>query len=299
MVRSLLTERARELGFISIGFVRPQRPPFFDQYMERLSQKKHGDMSWLERGREIREAPQRLLQGCKTIICLAFPYSAEKPATRDGFTLSRYSQPDLEDYHVRLKTLCGSLVDVLEEHWEGCKNRVCVDSVPLMERSVAYAAGMGFFGKNNMLIIPGYGSYFYLAEILTTAPLETGETRPMESQCGDCRQCVANCPTGALRGPYTLDASRCLSYLTIEYKGELDHESGTRMAKCFFGCDRCQEVCPFNGDEGASRAFLPSTREFLEMDESVFEAEFGRTALSRAGLRKIKSNIMAVTNAER
>jgi len=292
-----LEEKARELGFIALGYTRPQAPPFFDQYAAWVNRGNLGDMAWLKRSMEVRKDPGRLLEGCRTIISLAFPYSAHKPATRDGFTLSRYTEPDKEDYHDRVRTLCNCLVELLQECCYGSRSKVCVDSSPLVEKSLAYAAGIGFFGKNNMLIIPGYGSYFYLAEILTTVPLESDNPEVMESQCGDCDMCIANCPTGALVRPFTLDASRCLSYLTIEYKGDLDREAGKRMGDCFFGCDRCQEVCPFNGDGGDRRVVLPSTKVFLEMDESGFTAAFGKSALSRAGLRKIKSNIMTVVKS--
>ncbi|MBW1997520.1 MAG: tRNA epoxyqueuosine(34) reductase QueG, partial [Deltaproteobacteria bacterium] len=233
-----LKGKARELGFISVSVTSPQTPPFFERYVAWLNQGNLGDMLWLKRSKEVRKDPGRLLEGCKTVISLAFPYSARKPTTRDGFTISRYAEPDREDYHDRVRALCKPLVEVLQERHEGSRNKVCVDSSPLMERSLAYAAGIGFFGKNNMLIIPGYGSYFYLAEILTTVSLESGNHEVMESRCGDCDMCIASCPTGALVRPFTLDASRCLSYLTIEYKGGLDREVGKMMGDCFLGCDR-------------------------------------------------------------
>jgi epoxyqueuosine reductase len=289
-----LTDRAKSTGFAGIGFSRPERPLYFDRFRAWVSHRKHADMSWLARNMEVREDPGRVLEGCQTIISLAYPYPRQKPATPDGFTVSRYSHPTKGDYHYRLKNLCKKLAVMIEETFPGSRSRVCVDSVPLLEKSFACASGVGFIGKNNMLILPGYGSYFYLAEILTTAPLEFPSIEPSDNKCGDCTLCIDACPTGALEKPFYLDASRCLSYLTIEYKGTVSGEYGKKMGHCFFGCDRCQEVCPFNEDEIPKQITLPSTEEFLGMTEEDFKERFGKTVFSRAGLEKLKTNIRAI-----
>ncbi len=157
-------------------------------------------------------------------------------------------------------------------------------------------------GKNTCLIVPGAGSFVYLAEILTTAPLEA--TLPLEERagsCGPCTRCLDACPTGALEAPYHLDAEKCLSFLTIEDRDPVDAEIGKLMDSCILGCDRCQEVCPHNGDTERRRVCLPPLAEIERMDQSAFKARFGRTALARAGVRKLGENIAAVTaaNAER
>lgn len=288
---SSFIERAKDLGFIGIGFSRPERPLYFEKFSAWLSENKNADMSWLKKNTELREDPTKLFKGCRTIISLAYPYPPEKPCTPDGFTVSRYCQPTEEDYHYRLKRLCRGLGAKLNEMYEGSRTRICVDSAPILEKSFACSSGIGFMGKNNTLIIPGYGSYLYLAEILTTAPLEFLPSEPIESQCGSCTLCIDSCPTGAIERPFCLDASKCLSYLTIEYKGEVDSENGKKMGGCFFGCDICQEVCPHNGAEGSSQVSLPSTDDILKMDEEDFQGRFGKTALARAGLEKLKSNI--------
>jgi epoxyqueuosine reductase len=251
-------------------------------------------MTWLERNTALREDPSKLLPECRCIISLAYPYSSRKPGTSDGFFASRYSEPALEDYHQRLKRLCSVLVELIKSAHGNAVNRIFVDSAPVLERSIAYASGIGFIGKNAMLIIPGHGSFFYLAEIFSTAPMEAPPVIPLADQCGSCSRCVKACPKGAIEEGFSVDASRCLSYWTIESK-ETGGIRGEEMGRCFFGCDRCQEACPHNRGRTVSEISLPSTEEFLCMNNDVFEKKFGRTTLSRAGLEKIKSNIRAVS----
>jgi epoxyqueuosine reductase len=153
---------------------------------------------------------------------------------------------------------------------------------------------VGFIGKNNMLIVPGYGSYVYLAEILTTAYLEFIPAAAVPTQCASCRRCIDACPTGALERAFCLDASQCLSYLTIESKKPVNERQAQKMGGCFFGCDRCQEVCPFNCEDEERVVALPSTPEWLWMSEEAFELQFGRSTLARAGLARLKENILAI-----
>lgn len=293
---SRIIGQAEDLGFIAVGFSRPQRPLFFDSFTAWLAKKGHAGMSWLESHVELREDPSRLLKNCESIVSLAFPYPSEIPGTPDGFYVSRYAEPTKEDYHRRLKERCRGVADVIRKANQDCRVRICVDSAPLLERSVALAAGLGFIGKNNMMIIPEYGSHVYLAEILTTARLPFEPVEPMENQCGSCTRCVDACPTGALQKPFYINASRCLSYLTIEYNGSVGEDTARAMGHCFFGCDRCQEACPFNKKGSSTRISLPSTDAFLEMDDATFGQRFGRTTLARAGLEKVKSNILAMRN---
>jgi epoxyqueuosine reductase len=290
-----MIEKAKSLGFLKIGFSIPQTPVHFNKYMSWLSAHKNADMSWMERHTNIREDPALLLKGCRTIISLAYPYSPDQPITPDSFSVARYSQPDRDDYHQRVRILCNDLVELLENTHKGSRVRVCVDSVPILERSIAYYSGIGFIGKNNMLIIPGYGSYFCLAEIMTTASLGIPSVDLMENQCGSCTRCLDSCPSGALEEPFSLNASRCLSYITIERKRHIDKNEGIMMGRCFFGCDRCQEVCPFNKIAGSREILLPSTDEILKMDRESFSERFGNTAFARSGIEKIQMNIRAIT----
>jgi epoxyqueuosine reductase len=292
-IDSLVIEKAKSLGFLAAGFTRPVRPLHFDHFKSWLTEGKNADMAWLQKNLDVREDPCKLLANCKTIISLAYPYPAGKPMTVDGFAVARYANPVADNYHTRLKTLCRELASFIREKDPASRSRICVDSAPILERSIAAAAMMGFVGKNNLLITTGYGSFFYLAEILTTTAVSIPSSEPLINRCGSCSLCLDACPSGALEKPFVLNASRCLSYLTVEYKGDLNPDAGTMMGKCFFGCDRCQEVCPFNGRDHAGKAVLPSTDEFLEMDEDAFARDFGRTAFARVKLEKLKSNICA------
>lgn len=290
-----IKHKAKELGFIATGFCRPDRPLYFDRYCAWLDGHKNADMAWLNRNIGVRKDPTRLLEGCRTIISLAYPFPHRKPSSPDGLTVSRYAQPTEEDYHARLRRLCRELAAVIEAADGGSRSRICVDSAPILERSYASAAGIGFIGKNNMLIVPGCGSYVYLAEILTTVYLEFAPTEAMPTPCASCRRCLDACPTAALERAFYLDASRCLSYLTIESKKPVNERQAQKMGECFFGCDRCQEACPFNQEDENRAVVLPSTPEWLQMSEETFEIQFGRSALTRAGLARLKENIRAIT----
>jgi epoxyqueuosine reductase len=294
---SRFIKEAKSLGFIAVGFSRPERPMFFDEFYSWIAEAKHGEMAWMERNLDLRAHPQGLLDDCKTVISLAYPYSPRKPCTPDGFTVARYTEPKKSDYHGRLKKIARKLANRIHEWFPESRARICVDSAPILERSFGYASGIGFIGKNNMLIIPDYGSYFFLAELLTTALLPFQEAVPVENQCGSCTKCINACPSGALEEGFLLNASRCLSYLTIEYRHEVKSQTGRMMGNCVFGCDVCQEVCPFNEDALSMQLSLPPADEILEMDEKAFKDKFGETAFSRAGLEKLKSNIRAARSS--
>jgi epoxyqueuosine reductase len=195
---------------------------------------------------------------------------------------------------LRLKSLCIELADLIREWFPHSRSRIFVDSAPILEKSLACGAGLGFIGKNNMLIIPEHGSYINLAEILTTASFDFTSPECMENRCGGCSRCIDACPTGALEKPFHLNIPECLAYLTIEYGGELKRSIGAKMGKCFAGCDRCQEVCPFNSPGEATILSLPSTEELLAMDDQTFTEKFGRTALARPGLSRLKRNLLAI-----
>jgi len=282
------------LGFIAAGFCRSGQPPFLTEYNRWVDAKKYGEMHWLGRRRNLKTDPANVLEDCLTVISLAYPYPTGKPGTPDGFTAARYTRPESPDYHETIKERAKPLVALISEEYPGERSRICVDSAPLLERSFAYASGIGFIGKNNMLIRPGHGSYLFLAEVLTTAIFPITAQKPLANMCGTCSRCVDACPTNALERPFLMDAGKCLSYLTIEKKGPIDVEMGKAMGDCFFGCDRCQEVCPFNRGMDERVECLPSSKTFLDMDRTTFDRRFGETAFARAGLDKIKSNIRAI-----
>lgn len=287
-------ERSARLGFVAAGFSPAEQPRHYDKFCEWTAAGRCGEMSWLKRSLELRKDPGSLLEGCRTVVCLAYPYPSAAPSTPDGFTAARYSEPEKVDYHFRLKESARGIEQVLKDQFPGSRSRVCVDSAPLLERSFAYRSGLGFIGKNNMLIVPGRGSYVFLVEILTTAFFDAAPAQPLPAGCGTCTRCLDACPTGALDGPHSFDAAKCLSYLTIEYRGKVGAESGAKMGNCFFGCDVCQEICPHNGGKSDAKVSLPSSEEILAMEEPEFTKRFGKTALGRAGLKKIKENIEAI-----
>jgi len=291
---SSFTQKARELGFVSVGFIRPGRPLHLDAFLGWVRSERRADMAWLGRNLDIREDPTFLLPGCRTLISLAWPYSSQKPSSPEGWTVSRYDRPEKPDYHIELKARCRVLAEEIQRLFPESRTRTCVDSAPILERSAAQEAGLGFIGKNTMLIVPAVGSYVFLAEILTTAELPVPRHGTVKSECGDCTRCLDACPTGALEAPYRLNASKCLSYRTIEWKGDVDPRDGKRMGICFLGCDRCQEACPLNPGKGSRKVSLPPVRDFFSMDETTFRRRFGHTALARPGLAKIRSNLNAV-----
>ena len=292
MIADIL-EQAKDMGFIAVGFSRPQRPALYDFFLSRLAERKHADMAWLERNLDVRADPSKLLEGCQTIISLAYPYPNARHETEDGYRVARYADPLREDYHFRLKQLGEELSARIQEGDPESRTKVCVDSSPILEKGIAWQAGIGFIGKNTLLVIPGYGSYFFLVEILTTAAMQYLPSEPVPDQCGPCVRCLESCPTGALEKPYQLNASKCLAYLTIEHKDDIPPALGPMMKKCFLGCDRCQEACPFNKHALTTNVSMPSADEILHMGEEDFKKRFGRTSLARPGLEKIKSNLRA------
>jgi epoxyqueuosine reductase len=293
-MNEVFTRRAKEYGFIAVGFSKPTTPPHFDYFRRWLKEVEIGNMHYLKKNIDIRRDPSKLLEGSSTIITLAYPYPACKPSTPDGYTASRYSTPQEEDYHLRLKRLGKQLCAFIREMFPESKSRVCVDSAPILERSFAEMSGVGFIGKNNMLIIPGYGSYCFLVEIVTTAPFAIPSMGTQKKDiCGSCTKCIDMCPTGALKAPFCIDVSKCLSYLTIEAHDAIDKEIAGKMGNTFFGCDVCQEVCPFNNKESGV-IILPSAKEILAMTERDFKTVFGKTAFERAGEEKLKKNIQAL-----
>ncbi len=284
------------MGFVAVGVAQALPPPYLEEFYSWLKRGFHGEMSWMATQAQARSDPSRVLKGCKAVVCLAYPYTPSKPRTPDGLSAARFTEGLARDYHFRLKELAAPLVELIKQAFPESKSRVCVDSTPLLERGYAQKAGLGFIGKNNMLIVPGYGSFCYLAEILTTAPLAPTGSGPPEDECGECSLCLEACPTGALVSPFLLDARICLSFITVESKLNTPVSLGKKMGGCFFGCDACQEACPHNNMGGdTSRPSLPSAKEMLEMDQEHFSRVFRHTSFWRTGLEKLKSNIMAAT----
>ncbi|MCM1336995.1 MAG: tRNA epoxyqueuosine(34) reductase QueG [Candidatus Amulumruptor caecigallinarius] len=278
-----LVKSASGAPFTGIAKAAPVAAEDTDRYRSWISTGHHGCMDYMTRYDDVRADPRMLLDGACSIIVAAFPYFHPDPPLPSRRRIARYARG--EDYHAVVRRRLNSAVDVMKETLGG-EYRVCVDTAPLRERYWAVRAGLGFIGRNNTLIIPGAGSYFFLGEIITTLPLTPDE--PCSLSCGDCGRCVRACPVRALDGNGALDASRCLSCVTIEQRGPLP--PGTRLHGRLAGCDTCQEVCPHNSVKHTAGLpeFAPTNplltltdAELDAADEAVVRPLLKRSALSR------------------
>jgi epoxyqueuosine reductase len=277
--------RALELGFdrVAIGPAGPaEHAGRFDAWLEAGYA---GGMDYLARTRVERGDPERLLPGCRAVVTVALAYGPRE----DGPSwqgVSRYARG--RDYHDVMRPRLASLVDHLREAGGATvTSRAAVDTSAVLERDLAARAGLGWIGKNTNLIAVGGGSYFFIGTVLTTAALVPDG--PAADHCGTCTACLDACPTQAFVGPWVLDARRCLAYLTIEHRGDVADEWKPVMRDWLFGCDVCQEVCPWNRKAPPAREAslsptqpLPSLPALLELDEATFRARFRGSALSRA-----------------
>jgi epoxyqueuosine reductase len=256
--RQLVRSLAHSAGFDLAG-VTPAHPrPGIGYYRDWLSAGHAAEMTYLERNVHIRANPAELLPGARTIISLAVNYRrndgyirpGEEPLPQPGpdplpptGLIAQYARGD--DYHAVLRRMAEELVVGLRDRLrDPFGHRVCVDTAPVLERELAAAAGLGWLGKNTCLLNRRLGSYLLLAEILTTLEIESDT--PAEAKCGSCRRCVDACPTGAIVAPGRLDSRRCIAYLTIEHRGAIAAEYHPAMGDHVFGCDICQQVCPYN-----------------------------------------------------
>jgi epoxyqueuosine reductase len=248
-LESEIKQQALGLGFDVVGIASAELPARYGQFLDRwLGRGFHGEMAYMARSPNRRSDPREVLPGARSIISLALNYypgdHGPPPDDHSGpyGRIARYAWG--RDYHDLIEQKLTALGDWLRERAPEAQVRGYVDHGPVLERAVAQEAGVGFIGKNTMLITDDFGSWVFLAELITTLELEAD--RPQTSQCGSCRLCLDACPTGAIVAPYELDATRCISYLTIELKGEMPASRRAGVGDWLFGCDICQEVCPYN-----------------------------------------------------
>lgn len=262
-------------------------------YRRWIAQGRHASMDYMERYLDIRDNPALLLPGAETLISCAVGYYHPATHPPESPSVAIYARGD--DYHEVVREKLTAVADEIKLRWGG-ETRVCVDTAPLRERYWAMKSGVGFIGRNNHLIIPGHGSYFFLGEILTTLRFEPD--KPLEIGCRNCRNCINACPGGALIPNGAIDARRCLSYLTIEHRGELPE--GTRLGNHIYGCDECQRACPHNryATTTAETRFHPRpavmalTRDDIDtMTQERFSAIFTHSAVKRAKLAGLKRNL--------
>jgi epoxyqueuosine reductase len=297
-VRKLLEKFSREEGFRRMGVARADRPPHFDRFEAWLDAGRDGNLEYLRRSRPDRSDPRRLLPGARSIVVLAHPYPAAAPAASDGTRIARYALSP--DYHRTLREKCERILRrVRSEAPAEFAARVCVDKAPLCERDFAAAAGVGWIGKNAMLLDPALGSYFLLCEILTDLDLDADA--PLAEACGSCVACLRACPTGALVAPRELDARLCLSYWTIEQRSAIPESIVERQGSWVFGCDICQEVCPYNQalPSGRLERSPAPLREWLSMPSTVWKRGWKDTPLARAGGAGMRRNAAAAAQATR
>ena len=238
---------AHEAGFDLIGIARPQVSPWADAYRQWIAAGKHGDMHYLARTAEDRVDLLRKLPWAKSVICVALAYwpgSADETTPDDAGKIARYARG--RDYHTVMEKKLRGLERAIREKIPGpITMRTWVDTGPIMEREYAQWAGLGWVGKSTLLIHPRHGTYFLLGELVTS--LDLPEDSPITDHCGTCTRCIDACPTAAIE-PYSVDGVKCLSYQTLENRGDIPAElrPGMQRGKTLVGCDICQEVCPFN-----------------------------------------------------
>jgi epoxyqueuosine reductase len=291
--------KAQDLGFAFVGIAEAGFLADQAKMLENwLQAGRHGEMHYLEKNIDLRLDPRKLLPGTNSVISLMHNYySDDLPANEEAPRISRYAYG--KDYHKVLRKKLQSLLDYLREQVGDISGRGFSDSAPIMERAWAARAGLGWIGRNNLLIRKRQGSFFFLAELLVDVELEydAPETR---DPCGKCRLCVDACPTGAILDGRVIDASKCISYLTIEYRGELPEDKSTQVAPWIFGCDICQEVCPHNrwSTLSSEARFRPpeelltlTTEQWRELKPETYERLFSGSAVQRAGFTGLQRNL--------
>lgn len=263
-----------------------------------IATEKHGEMGYMAKYGDVRRNPQLLLEGAQSIIVVAFSYYHTDQFEGNLGKIAAYAHGD--DYHDVVRQRLNVVAERIKESWGG-ETRVCVDTAPLLERYWGERAGVGFIGSNRMLIVPGAGSYVFLGEIVTTAKFEADE--PLSEGCGDCRRCFSACPVGALSAE-GVDARRCLSYLTIEYRGEF--AADVDLCGRLYGCDECQRVCRHNAGVAATEVAEFRAREELreltaerveELTAEEFSAIMRRSAIKRTKLAGLQRNAEKLRDA--
>ena len=298
--KHLIKAKAAELGFSFCGMSKAgfleDEAPRLDSW---LNKNYHGEMAYMANHFDKRLDPTLLVPGAKTVISLLFNYYSDFEQPEGVPKISMYALG--EDYHHVVKDKLKSLSEYIRTEIGDVQGRAFVDSAPVLDKAWAKKSGLGWIGKNANLINKGHGSYFFIAELIVD--LELPPDSPVTDHCGTCTACIDACPTQAILEPYVVDGSKCISYFTIELKKELPPEAVGAWSEWAFGCDVCQDVCPWNrfSKPNNEPRFLPnqdllgmSSSQWLEMTEDVFNQVAKLSPLSRAGLTKIKETILKV-----
>ncbi|HJP82950.1 MAG TPA: tRNA epoxyqueuosine(34) reductase QueG [Fimbriimonadaceae bacterium] len=301
-----------DLGFDQAGICQAQAPRHHYAYREWLEKGYAGEMDYLHRHLELKSHPNQLLPSVQSVIAVALSYNQPNPPVPGKPRIARYALG--RDYHKVLRKKLEKLADQLSALSPEAEFRICVDSAPIMERDFANLAGIGWFGKNTMLINSQRGSWFFIGLLLTS--LDLIPDSPAIGGCGTCRACIEACPTGAIvyeDDRWQVDARRCISYLTIEKRGEIETDLASRMGDWTFGCDVCQEVCPFNQPRESqplraqltkegdflSRRDLPALNRCEEISQEEWDQISAGSPIRRTGLDGLKRNVaINLMNAE-
>lgn len=305
-----IRDKAAELGFAAVGFARADAAPRAgDRLREWLNEGRHGDMIWMEERAHHRVSPTGLWPEVRSVIALGMSYApGHDPLALEGQgdrgRISVYAQGS--DYHDVVKKALKALGRWLAQE-AGCELKVFVDTAPVMEKPLAEAAGLGWQGKHTNLVSRTQGSWLFLGAIYTT--LDLVPDTPGHDRCGSCDACQRACPTDAFPAPYTLDARRCISYLTIEHKGPIPHEFREGLGNRIYGCDDCLAVCPWNKfaqTAAAHKAFAPRAEltapalaDLLALDDAAFRQVFAGSPIKRIGRdRMVRNCLIAAGNSE-
>lgn len=294
-----LFSEAKKLGFSNIAVAKAEQMDEEAKKLEHWLNKNHqGEMHYMENHFDKRIDPRKLVDGAKSVISLAYNYYTDKK--QDDCEAPKFSTYAFgEDYHQVIKEKLKSLLDKIREKTGDINGRCFVDSAPVLERDWAKRSGLGWTGKNTMLIHPKMGSFFFLAEIILD--IEFDYQSPIKDYCGTCRKCIDACPTEAISEKgYLLDASKCISYFTIELRGEIPSEMKDKFDNWVFGCDICQDVCPWNrfSKPHQEPAFEPKGEfismrksEWVELTEETFHSIFKKSAVKRTKFEGLMRNI--------
>ncbi len=301
-LKLIIKDKARQLGFFLAGVTTPDPPPHYSTFENWLAQGHHGTMDYLatDRSRIRRANPLEILPECKSILVLATAYPSPSGKGQGEGNIASYARGD--DYHDVLPVRMKELVQFIEEQvGNPIKNRWYTDTGPILERDLAQRAGIGWIGRNTCLINPKRGSYFLLSEIFLDLELEP-DSPIVTDHCGTCRRCIEACPTDCILPDRTINARRCISYLTIELKDDIPVELRDKMGDWIFGCDICQMVCPWNRFAGEGdpafdpdpstslRTPQPLTDELL-ISRQEFSQRFQGTPIKRARRRGYLRNV--------
>jgi epoxyqueuosine reductase len=300
-IRHGIAAEARRLGFEAASFVSATKLPTERAYQEWLCEGRHGSMDYLEKYGPLRVDPAKMEPGTKSVVVLLTNYHQPLDLLEGGLRIARYAHGD--DYHDEIWDRMRELAAFIHaETGAEVATRPAVDTAPLLERDLARVAGLGWVGKNAMLIRQGLGSYTFISEILIGVDLGE-EVEDAPQRCGTCTRCLDACPTGAIVAPRVIDARRCISFLTIELRGPIPRRLRPLIGDHLFGCDVCQEVCPWNRDAPVSEEPSHQTRpvyrslqpiDLLEFDHDRYVEVFRKSAMKRAKLPGLKRNAAVV-----